>query len=263
MKHMIMKLIFFILFSIFLYSESMVLVKGSSFEMGIDREIDGPVHRVKVDSFYISKYETTMEEFAIFFREVKPNGVEDIHLWRPPLANLDLNYYFKIVKKQEVPNNLPMIGITWYEAISFCNWKSEQEGLTPAYVIKSEADVEWVRESNGYRLPTEAEWEYAARGGENSKGFLYAGSNNPDEVSWYKENSDGMVHPVGLLKPNELELYDFSGNVAEWCWDYFDYTYFLNSSLDNPIGPSIGKPLEDDDENSISSRVSRGGTYWG
>ena len=101
-----------------------------------------------------------------------------------------------------------------------------------------------------FRLPTEAEWEYAARGGDRSKGYKYAGSGNLDEVGWYGGNSGNRKHPVGKKKPNELGLYDMSGNVWEWCQDWYgDYT---DEAQTNPTGPQ-----------SEGNRVLRGGSYLG
>ena len=101
-----------------------------------------------------------------------------------------------------------------------------------------------------FRLPTEAEWEYSARGGNRSKGYKYAGSDNLDEVGWYRDNI-GSTHPVGLKKPNELELYDMSGNVWEWCQDW--YGDYMEESQTNPTGPQSGKG---------GNRVLRGGCNW-
>jgi formylglycine-generating enzyme required for sulfatase activity len=90
-----------------------------------------------------------------------------------------------------------------------------------------------------FRLPTEAEWEYAARGGNKTEGYKYAGSNNIDDVAWYSGNSDNTTHPVAMKQSNELGLYDMCGNVAEWCWDY--YTANLPAGAQtNPHGPSTG-----------------------
>jgi len=100
------------------------------------------------------------------------------------------------------------------------------------------------------RLPTEAQWEYAARGGQKSQGFLYAGSNLLDEVAWYIDNSHETTHPVGERFSNELGLYDMSGNVWEWCADWYEANYYQNSSSENPMGPSSGE-----------ARVLRGGSW--
>ena len=102
-----------------------------------------------------------------------------------------------------------------------------------------------------FRLPTEAEWEYAARGGKYSRGYRYSGSNNAYEVAWYGNNSGGETHPVKTKKANELGLYDMSGNVWEWCNDWYDNNYYRNSPQTNPTGPSEG-----------GHRVLRGGSWY-
>jgi formylglycine-generating enzyme required for sulfatase activity len=147
-------------------------------------------------------------------------------------------------------DNLPVEQVNWFKAVEFCNKLSQNEGLAPAYTVNGE-DVSWNRSANGYRLPTEAEWEYAARGGNGSPGnFTYAGSNNVDEVAWYNGNSGDKTHPVGTKKANGLGLYDMSGNVWEWCWDWYgDYS---GSAQTDPVGVSSG-----------SYRVLRGGGSWG
>ena len=91
-----------------------------------------------------------------------------------------------------------------------------------------------------YRLPTEAEWEYAARGGNRSQGYKYSGSNTPSNVAWYDDNSGNKTHEVMTKSPNELGLYDMSGNVYEWCDDWYDIKYYANSPNNNPKGPSSG-----------------------
>jgi formylglycine-generating enzyme required for sulfatase activity len=120
------------------------------------------------------------------------------------------------------------------------------------YYVSWDEAQEFIKRLNtatgkNYRLPTEAEWEYAARGGKLSKGYKYSGSNNFDEVVWYYANSDGQTHPVGTKKANELGIHDMSGNVLEWCRDWYGEEY-LASSQTNPKGASNG-----------SRRVIRGG----
>ena len=102
-----------------------------------------------------------------------------------------------------------------------------------------------------FRLPTEAEWEYAARGGNRSKGYIYSGSDNLDAVAWYRSNSDEKTHIVATKAPNELGIYDMTGNVEEWCNDYYGAWYYENSPLIDPQGPSSG-----------SARCYRGGSWF-
>jgi formylglycine-generating enzyme required for sulfatase activity len=110
---------------------------------------------------------------------------------------------------------LPVEQVDWYDAISYCNKRSVKEGLTPAYTINGQ-NVTWDKSVDGYRLLTEAEWEYAARGGKNSSTqFTYAGSNTVGDVAWYSENSGNRTHEAGQKAPNALGLYDMSGNVWE------------------------------------------------
>jgi formylglycine-generating enzyme required for sulfatase activity len=126
--------------------------------------------------------------------------------------------------------NYPITGVSWNDAKAYCEWLSQKTGKT-------------------YRLPTEAEWEYAARGGSKSVGYKYSGSNNIDEVAWYDGNSGSKTHPVGQKKANELGIYDMSGNVWEWCGDW--YGSYSSSSQTNPIGAASG-----------SNRVFRGGSWY-
>jgi len=131
-----------------------------------------------------------------------------------------------------IGDSSPVENVSWYDAQTFIAKLSQ---LTERY----------------YRLPTEAEWEYAARGGNRSKGYEYAGSNNVDEVAWYyRKNSWIATQPVGTKKPNELGIYDMSGNVLEWCQDWWAEDY-EKSQNNNPKGPDYGE-----------SRVMRGGSWY-
>ena len=111
----------------------------------------------------------------------------------------------------------PVENISWYDAVNFCNLLSRNEGLKECYIINSHGIVAYDLEAKGYRLPTEAEWEYACRAG--SKEIRYGEING---IAWYKENSKGKTHEVGKKDPNSWGLYDMLGNVWEWCWDVYD-----------------------------------------
>ncbi len=202
----------------------MIFVQGGTFQMGSNSgsSDEKPVHSVTVGDFYIGKTEVTQAQYQAVM------GTNPSH--------------FK-------GNNLPVERVTWFNAVEFCNKLSEMEGLQKAYTISgSSVTCNW--NANGYRLPTEAEWEYAARGGSQSRGFEYSGSSNISDVAWYSSNSGSKTNPVGTKQPNELGIYDMSGNVWEWCSDWYDSNYYKNSPSSNPTGPSSG-----------SNRVIRGGSW--
>ena len=127
--------------------------------------------------------------------------------------------------------NCPVESVSWNDVQEFIRKLNQMTGMS-------------------FRLPAEAEWEYAARGGNQSRGYTYSGSNDLGEAAWYSSNSSSETHPVGQKKPNELGLYDMSGNVWEWCSDWYDSDYYQNSPANNPIGPSTG-----------SYRALRGGSW--
>jgi formylglycine-generating enzyme len=137
--------------------------------------------------------------------------------------------------------------VSWYDAVAYANWLSSRDGLTPAYTVTG-TNVIWNRSANGWRLPTEAEWEYAARGGRSSRNTTYAGSDDFGSVAWYDRNSGSKTQPVAGKQANELGLYDLSGNVWEWCWDW--YGAYPNRAETNPGGPASG-----------THRVLRGGSW--
>ena len=113
-------------------------------------------------------------------------------------------------------DRLPVEGVSWWDAVRFCNALSEREGLSPAYRLDGE-DIEWDVAADGYRLPTEAEWEHACRAG--TTGARYAAL---DDIAWYRGNSRDRIHEVGGRQPNTWGLYDMLGNVWDWCWDLYD-----------------------------------------
>jgi len=179
----------------------MVEVKGGTFTMGDNNYTNSsPEHPVTVGDFEIGKYPITFDEYDAFCEATGKEKPDDAGWGR---------------------GNRPVINVNWYDAIEYCNWLTEQEGIEPCYTIEKDEDgnitgVMYKEVPGAYALPTEEEWEYAARGGKDSMGYKYSGSDNLDEVGWYGQNSNGQTHPIGEKMPNELGLYDMSGNVWEW-----------------------------------------------
>jgi len=201
----------------------MVKVKGGTFRMGCTREQnkcggdEKPVHPVVLGDYAISRYEVTNAQYAVFLNE---NNIDrDGRDRRTALIHID-NKFCRIQYRdgkfvaEEGRSDHPVVEVTWNGAQAFCQWA-------------------------GGSLPTEAEWEYAARGGQKARPTLYSGSNHVDSVAWYDRNAKGTTHLVGTKKPNELGIYDMSGNVWEWCFDW--YSDYPDATRRNPEGPRKGE----------------------
>jgi formylglycine-generating enzyme required for sulfatase activity len=220
--------------------DGFVRINGGTFKMGSPANKVGhdaeeePQHKVTMSSFYMGKYEVTQKEY------------QEIMGTNPSFSKGD---------------NLPVENVSWFGAIEYCNKRSQKEGLTLAYTIdKNQSDpnntssfdnlkwtVTWNKDANGYRLPTEAEWEYACRAGTTSA--YNTGANISDNTGWYNANSGFKTHPVGQKSANAWGLYDMHGNMWEWCWDWYgDYT---SDAQTDPVGPISG-----------AGRVRRGGSWY-
>jgi len=241
---------------------NMIYVAGGNFEMG-DHFGEGdsdelPVHTVTLDDFYISETEVTHTAYIEFLNAygVNSNGtwndIELIHIGDGYCAiDYDDSFYFD-GSSIATTEDCPVMEISWYGMRVFCNYKSEQEGLTPCYDL---ANWSCNFEANGYRLPTEAEWEYAARGGiHHVNDYEYAGTtDNLDDYAWYNSNSSNQTHPVGTKLPNQLGIYDMSGNAYEYCNDWYDSNYYDSSPENNPTGPTTGSEHVVRNASAISS----------
>lgn len=247
-------IVFFLTFSLnpIFCEDKFVFVKGGFFRMG-DTFGDGdsdakPVHWVYVESFYISKYEVTVSEFKNFVEKSgytinKGGEVFLNNVWQNKEDADFLNPYY------EQGDNNPVTLVNYFDAISFCNWLSERDDLEVVYIIKDKKCFSDYNK-NGYRLPTEAEWEYASRGGVFYKSnFRYSGDNDLNSVGWYRNNSSYKTHLGGGKKANQLGIYDMSGNVWEWIDDYmYKYNKFF---VINPVN----KKEED-------FKILRGGSFY-
>lgn len=241
-------------------SDSLVLpplvhVPGGKFWMGADENDseayswEKPIHQVELKDFYIGKYEVTVGEFKAFIDATNYQTDADkegsSYIWtgekyeEKDSVNWRCDVSGKIRPESEYEH--PVIHVSWNDAMAYCAWLSQQTG-------------------RNYRLPTDAEWEYAAGGGQNDRDengrrlFKYAGSDDLDELGWYNDNSEGRTHPKGRKNANGLGIYDMSGNVYEWCQDLFSDTYYEECKdqgiVHNPINTKNG-----------ISRVLRSGSW--
>lgn len=190
------------------------MVRIEAGTLGFGRLKENLHHNVSLSPFYISKHEVTQAEWSVFMKPANSSTFGD---------------------------NLPVDNVSWFDIAIYCNGRSEAEGLTPAYKIRGVGASRVVTcdfKANGYRLPTEAEWELAAKAGQL---YNYSGSDDPYEIGWYRENSGGKIRTIGTKSPNSFGLYDMTGNVAEWCWDWFDANYIRSlPTFINPNGPETG-----------------------
>ena len=236
---------------------SLVHVEGGSFNMGSETgEADQkPLHRAALSAFFMSACEITVGQYRYFIQDSKykpSTGAAGGMVWDEAGKKWDTkkdasweNPYLPTGAKQA--DDGPVVMVNWYDAAEYCIWLSRKEGFQNVYSIKG-ATVTADFTRNGYRLPTETEWEYAARGGRRSKEYLYAGSDNILLSGWHFAISGNSTHPVGRKSPNELGLYDMSGNVQEWCWDW--YGEYTGSTQVDPLGSASGK-----------ERICRGGSW--
>ena len=197
----------------------MLLVEGGTFTMGTRegdpyvRPWESPAHEVTLSDYYIAEMEVTQE------------------LWRAVMGTSNNPSWFTSTNSYTNDYKRPVESMTYTQVTSFITKINQKTGKV-------------------FRLPTEAEWEYAARGGKWSKGYLYIGSDNVDEVAWHKGNSNDITHAVGTTVPNELGIYDMAGNVDEWTADW--YGLYTETPQVNPTGPT---------SNSSNERVLRGGSW--
>ncbi len=262
----------------------MTLIPGGEIAMGDhhDAMADAlPVHAIFVDSFYMDIHEIHNQQYADFLSAalsqgsievvdglIYPAGGTEVYC---EISDVDADSrirlshgHFSVIPGKELH---PMLEVSWYGAAAYANWRSEQDGRSPCYDLTTwDCDFD----ANGFRLPTEAEWEYAARGGErapyrrypwgdsiNGANANYWNSADPYEVNaqpWTTPAGyfDGGQTPTGPSMLNGYGLYDISGNAWEWCNDWFSPSYYETSEYDNPRGPATG-----------GSRAIRGGSWLG
>jgi formylglycine-generating enzyme required for sulfatase activity len=201
-------------------ASAMVQIPGGKFMMGDKSEVDAPPHEVVVSSFMMDTHLVAQEQFQ------KILGAN------PSRWKGDKN---------------PVEQLRWSDAVRFCNKRSELEGLQPCYDLKT---LKCDFDATGYRLPTEAEWEYACRAGTTTAYFFGDGPAKLGDYAWFDKNSGGHPRPIGQKQPNPWGLYDMAGNVWEWCNDFYKVDYYQESPRENPPGPNDGQ-----------NKVLRGGAW--
>ncbi|MCX7824327.1 MAG: formylglycine-generating enzyme family protein [Verrucomicrobiae bacterium] len=193
----------------------MVLIPAGEFAMGSanGQAEERPVHMVRLDAFLMDRTEVTQEQFGKLMRD------------NPSPS------HFKGADR-------PVEQVSWAEAAIYCNLRSKAEGLEPCY---DETTAKCNFAADGYRLPTEAEWEYACRAGSTGDYSFGSDARVLRQYAWYADNAEKKTQPVARKKPNAWGLYDMHGNVAEWCNDIYDAAYYARSPKENPRGPDDGE----------------------
>ncbi len=196
-----------------------IKVTGGTFTMGDERDLgyedEQPTHRVTLTDYYIGKTEVTVGQYYDYCKDTGEK-MPTAPSWGWITSD-------------------PMVSISWQSAIDYCDWLSDEL-------------------DRNITLPTEAQWEFAARGGNQSKGYKYAGGRSMPTVGWCRVNSNSKPHAVATKKANELGLYDMSGNVQEWCFDWYSADYYATSPSENPKNMEWGNY-------SKRERIARGGNY--
>lgn len=218
------------------FALEMVKVEGGAFQMGSEEsEREKPVHEVTVPEFYITRYPVTNAQFVAFLNDYDSDLVKRGKYAGRKMIESSSKGIFRVEYNWEVADGYerrPAVLVNWHGATEFCKWLRGNTG-------------------KDYRLPSEAEWEFAARGGNKSEGFRYSGGSKLKEVGWYGLNSHGETKPVGLKLPNELGIFGMSGNIYEWCADHWHETY-----EGAPADGGTWTPGR-----NVALRVTRGGTF--